>query len=99
MTGHRLRHIALWRSQPSRKADLETTVGNHAYRGTGITTYLQHPGVKLQEAQNTATHADPKAIRLQDGRSRPSQSMTLSEFDLRTRPLFSLSINSGIKPA
>ena len=99
MTGHRLRHIALWRSQPPRKADLETTVGNHAYRGTGITTYLQHTGVKLEEAQNTAVQAAPKAIRLQDRRSRPSQSMTLSEFDFRTRPLFSLSINSGINPA
>ena len=81
------------------RADLDTTVGNHAYRGTGITTYLQHPDVKLEEAQIMATHADPKAIRLQDKRNSPSQSTTLSEFDFRTRPLFSLSINSGIKPA
>ena len=46
-----------------------------------------------------ATHADPKATRLQDRRNSPSQSTTLSEFDFRTRPLFSLSTNSGITPA
>jgi hypothetical protein len=46
-----------------------------------------------------ATHADPKAIHLQDRRNSQSQSTALNEFDLRTRPLFSLSINSGINPA
>ena len=52
-------------------ADLDTTVGNHAYCGTGITTCLQHPDVKLEEARIMATHADPEAIRLQDRRNRP----------------------------
>ena len=52
-------------------ADLDTAVGNHACCGTGITTYLRHPDVKLEEVQVMATHADPEAIRLRDRRNRP----------------------------
>ena len=41
---------------------------NHILRDTGITTYLEHPDAKLEEAQQMAGHSDPKTTRLYDRR-------------------------------
>ena len=46
-------------------AGIETPgIGNHTFRGTGITAYLSHPDARLELAQRMAGHADPKTTRL-----------------------------------
>ena len=54
----------------TRQAGIETPgIGNHTFRGTGITAYLSHPDARLEHAQRMAGHADPKTTRLYDRRS------------------------------
>lgn len=54
----------------TKHAGIETpNIGNHTFRGTGITAYLSHPDAKLEHAQRMAGHADPKTTRLYDRRS------------------------------
>ena len=54
-----------------RDAGLENAsmLGNHAFRGTGITAYLSNPDSQLELAQQMAAHADPKTTRMYDRRS------------------------------
>ena len=49
------------------KAGITTAIGNHSFRGTGITNYLENGG-SLSEAQRMAGHADPRTTRLYDRR-------------------------------
>jgi site-specific recombinase XerD len=51
----------------AKKAGIITTIGNHSFRGTGITNYLENGG-SLSEAQRMAGHADPRTTRLYDRR-------------------------------
>ena len=44
-------------------------LGNHTFRGTGITAYLSNPDARLELAQQMAGHADPKTTRMYDRRS------------------------------
>jgi len=54
----------------ARKAELETDgIGNHTFRGTGITAYLSNPDARLELAQQMAAHSDPKTTRMYDRRS------------------------------
>jgi site-specific recombinase XerD len=52
----------------ARDAGIETRIGNHSMRGTGITDYLQNGG-KLEHAQNMAAHSSPRTTKLYDRRN------------------------------
>lgn len=54
-----------------RDAGLENAamLGNHTFRGTGITAYLSNPDARLELAQHMAGHADPKTTRMYDRRA------------------------------
>jgi integrase len=54
----------------AKQAGIETPgIGNHTFRGTGITAYLENPEAKLEHAQQIAAHSDPNTTRLYDRRS------------------------------
>jgi integrase/recombinase XerC len=49
------------------KAGVLEKIGNHSFRGTGITTYLENDGT-LELAQEMANHASPRTTKLYDRR-------------------------------
>ncbi len=49
------------------KAGVAEKIGNHSFRGTGITTYLENEGT-LELAQEMANHASPRTTKLYDRR-------------------------------
>jgi site-specific recombinase XerD len=49
-------------------AGIETKIGNHTFRATGITAYLKNNGT-LEHAQTIANHASPRTTKLYDRRS------------------------------
>jgi len=49
-------------------AGIETNIGNHSFRATGITAYLKNGGT-LEKAAQMANHASTRAARLDDRRS------------------------------
>ncbi len=59
-----------WRMIRRRAADagIETAIGNHTFRATGITAYLNNGGT-LENAQQIAAHESPRTTRLYDRRS------------------------------
>jgi integrase len=58
---HRIRRRA-------KAAGIETRIGNHTFRATGITAYLKNSG-KLEVAQQIANHESPRTIKLYDRRN------------------------------
>ena len=52
----------------AKHADVTTTIGNHTFRGTGITAYLKNGGT-LEKAREMANHADMRTTRLYDRRA------------------------------
>src|ERR1700751_3313612 len=48
-------------------AGIETRIGNHTFRATGITAYLKNSG-KLEVAQQIANHESPRTTKLYDRR-------------------------------
>jgi hypothetical protein len=46
---------------------IETRIGNHTFRATGITAYLKNSG-KLEVAQQIANHESPRITKLYDRR-------------------------------
>lgn len=52
-------------------AGIETAIGNHTFRATGITTYLENGGT-LEHAQQIAAHESPRTTRLYDSTLRPA---------------------------
>jgi integrase len=48
-------------------AGVATRIGNHTFRGTGITTYLKNGGT-LEKARDMANHSDPRTTQLYDRR-------------------------------
>jgi integrase len=44
-------------------AGIETAIGNHTFRATGITAYLENGGT-LEHAQEIAAHESPRTTRL-----------------------------------
>jgi len=51
----------------ARAAGIETRIGNHTFRATGITAYLKNSG-KLEIAQSIANHESPRTTKLYDRR-------------------------------
>jgi integrase/recombinase XerD len=63
----------------ARNAGVETPgICNHTFRGSGITSYLDHPDARLEVAQHMAGHADPKTTRIYDRRK---EIVTLDEVE------------------
>lgn len=52
----------------ARGAEIETKIGNHTFRATGITAYLENGGT-LEHAQTIANHASPRTTKLYERRS------------------------------
>ena len=48
-------------------ADIETKIGNHTFRATGITAYLKNGGT-LEKAAVMANHASTRTTQLYDRR-------------------------------
>jgi integrase len=51
----------------AKAAGIETRLGNHTFRATGITAYLKNSG-KLEVAQQIANHESPRTTKLYDRR-------------------------------
>ncbi len=49
----------------AKTAGITATIGNHTFRGTGITAYLNNGGT-LEKAREMANHADTRTTRLYD---------------------------------
>ena len=58
-------------------ANIATKIGNHTFRGTGITTYLNNNGT-LEKAQQMAAHESPRTTKLYD---RTNDAMSLDEVE------------------
>lgn len=69
LTDRRMSRQDAWRmvKRRARQAGIKAAIGNHSFRGTGITNYLENGG-SLPEAQRMAGHADPRTTRLYDRR-------------------------------
>jgi hypothetical protein len=52
---------------PAKAAGIETRIGNHTFRATGIAAYLKNSG-KLEVAQQIANHESPRTTKLYDRR-------------------------------
>jgi site-specific recombinase XerD len=52
----------------AKAAGIETKIGNHTFRATGITAYLKNSG-KLEVAQHIANHESPRTTKLYDRRN------------------------------
>jgi len=51
----------------AKQAGIETRIGNHSMRATGITDYLKSKGT-LEYAQQMANHSSPRTTKLYDRR-------------------------------
>ena len=69
LTDRRMSRQDAWRmvKRRAKQAGIRSEIGNHSFRGTGITNYLENGG-SLSEAQRMAGHADPRTTRLYDRR-------------------------------
>jgi integrase len=61
----------------AKRAGIETRVGNHSMRATGITDYLKNNGT-LEYAQQMANHSSPRTTKLYDRRG---DDATLEEYE------------------
>jgi len=61
----------------AKSAGIETLIGNHTMRATGITAYLKHDGT-LEHAQQMANHSSPRTTKLYDRRG---DEITLDEYE------------------
>jgi site-specific recombinase XerC len=52
----------------ARQAGINTRIGNHSMRSTGITDYLKSDGT-LEHAQTMAAHSSPRTTKLYDRRN------------------------------
>lgn len=66
---HRMQQQDAYRmiQRRARAAGIETRIGNHTFRATGITAYLKNSG-KLEIAQSIANHESPRTTKLYDRR-------------------------------
>jgi integrase/recombinase XerC len=69
LNGERLRRTNAWQMVRRRAsaAGITTEVGNHSFRGTGITAYLENGGT-LEKARQMAAHASTRTTQLYDRR-------------------------------
>ena len=58
-------------------AGIQTRIGNHTFRATGITAYLKNGGT-LETAQQMAAHESPRTTKLYD---RTGDEITLDEVE------------------
>jgi integrase len=65
----------IWRR--ARAAGIETELGCHSFRATGITVYLQNGGL-LEHAQQMAAHESARTTKLYDRRN---DTVTLDEIE------------------
>lgn len=79
LTSNRMQQSEAWRMirRRSAGAGIKTAVGNHTFRATGITTYLQNGGT-LEHAQQIAAHESPRTTKLYD---RTHDEVTLDEIE------------------
>ncbi len=77
-TPHRLTQQDAYRliQRYAKRAGIETRIGNHTMRATGITDYLKSAG-SLSEARKMANHADTRTTQLYDRRG---DSASLDEY-------------------
>jgi integrase/recombinase XerC len=61
----------------SSAAGIQTKIGNHSFRTTGITAYLKNGGT-LEKAASVANHASTRTTQLYDRRS---DEVTLDEVE------------------
>ena len=61
----------------AKAAGIATKIGNHTFRGTGITTYLSNSG-SLEKAQHMANHESPRTTKLYD---RTKEELSLDEIE------------------
>jgi hypothetical protein len=66
----------------AKAAGIETHIGNHTFRATGVTAYLKNSG-KLEVAQQIANHESPRTTKLYDRRRMRFRSTRLSELRLK----------------
>lgn len=78
-TGPDMDRTAAWRMvrRRAKNADILEEIGNHTFRATGITAYLNAGGA-LEHAQGMAAHSDPKTAKLYD---RTSDEVSLDEVE------------------
>jgi len=61
----------------AKNAGIKTQIGNHTFRATGITAYLQNGGT-IEHAQQLAAHESPRTTKLYD---RTTDEITLHEIE------------------
>ena len=61
----------------AKAAKIETRVGNHTFRATGVTAYLKNGGT-LERAAQMANHASTRTTQLYDRRA---EEVTLDEVE------------------
>ena len=59
------------------QAGISTKIGNHTFRATGTTAYLENGGT-LEHAQQTAAHESPRATKRYD---RTNDTLSLDEIE------------------
>jgi site-specific recombinase XerD len=67
----------------AKAAGIETKIGNHTFRATGITAYLKNSG-KLEVAQHIANHESPRTTKLYDRRQDEISRRDRADCDLKT---------------
>jgi len=74
-----MRQADAWRMirRRAKAAGIETAVGNHTFRATGITAYLENGGT-LEHAQQIAAHESPRTTKLYD---RTKDQVSLDEIE------------------
>ena len=79
LTNNSLASTDVWRMirRRAKQAGIETKIGCHSFRATGITNYLEHNGT-LEKAQKMASHASPRTTKLYD---RTNDQVTLDEVE------------------
>lgn len=79
LTDQPMRQSDAWRMirRRARAAGIETEIGCHTFRATGITAYLENGGT-LEHAQQIAAHESPRTTKLYD---RTSDQITLDEIE------------------
>lgn len=79
LTENQLDRVNAWQMvrRRARQAGIIEKIGNHSFRATGITAYL-NAGGSLENAQGMAAHSDPKTTKLYD---RTSDEVSLDEVE------------------
>jgi len=67
LTENQLDRTSAWKMvrRRGRQTGILEKIGNHTFRATGLTAYL-NAGGSLENAQNMAAHSDPKTTKLYD---------------------------------